>query len=129
MNFLMIALFTLSSVMAEASDCKVFIPVKDFLHAGHTIYFDFGTILKAKKMEETYEVLKADLTLVADGVELEERYFNYAFASLTINYKSGKSYEYKERVRCLTQLCGVSDFAKSFNKVFRKLLKIHAPCE
>jgi hypothetical protein len=128
MNGLLIVLIILSSAMTQAS-CKVFIPVKEFLHAGYTIYFDFETILKNKNMEETNEELKADYTLVANGFELEERYFNYAATNLTINDMSGKSHEYQERVRCLTQLCGVSDFSKSFNKVFRKLLKIHPSCK
>jgi hypothetical protein len=130
MKMIVTVFFAMTSFIAQASNnCKVFIPTKDYWHAGYTIYFDFENILKEKKMVEVYEQSNADFILLVEGNELEERYFHHAFAKLSLNQKSGKSLEYTDSRRCFTQFCGIADFAKSFNRAYRKLLKNHPVCE
>lgn len=130
MKILIFALIVLNSSLAQATDnCKVYIPVKDYWHAGYTIYFEFGNFLKEKKMIEVERVDEANFILLVDGEEAEERYFHHANARLSMTDKLGKSLEYKESIRCLTQLCGIADFGKSFNRAYKKLLKNHPACE
>lgn len=126
----MIIFFLFLLPLAQASEnCKVYIPIKDYWHAGYTIYFEFGNFLNEKKMVEVDQESKADFILLVEGEEAEERYFHHAVARLSMNTKLGKSLEYKESIRCLTQFCGIADFAKSFNRAYRKLLKNHPVCE
>lgn len=80
-------------------------------------------------MIEVEDESLAELILLVEGEEAEERYFHHAVARLSISDKFGKSLEYKESIRCFTQLCGIRDFVKSFNSAYKKLLKNHPKCE
>jgi len=130
MKMLIITFLAMTSFSVLASEnCKVFIPVKHYWHAGYTIYFDFGNILREKKLVEVPEETLADFVLKVEGNEVEQRYFHHAQARLSVYHNSGKSIEYQESIRCFTQFCGIADFAKSFNRAYRKLLKNHPACE
>lgn len=130
MKLFISALIVIISSLAQASNnCKVYIPIKDYWHAGYTIYFEFGNFLKEKNMIEVEDESQADFILLVDGEEAQERYFHHAVARLSMNDKLGKGIEYKESIRCLTQLCGIRDFGKSFNSAYKKLLKNHPKCE
>ena len=65
---------------------------------------------------------KFNLVLKLEGIEQEGR-FHHAVAVLELG-----SYKVRESVTCYTQLCGVSDYGKAFNKSYKKLSKLIPAC-
>jgi uncharacterized membrane protein len=109
------------------AECSIFIPVKNFWHAGYVIEFDFDSILRRKNFIEVENQDLSSTVLKIEGSEIKEQFFRYAFTRLSVSTQS-KNYHYSYSVRCMTQLCGVSDFVKSFNKSMKSLLEKHPGC-
>jgi hypothetical protein len=120
MKFLLIFLFSIMSLKSEAS-CEVYIPFKEFHHAGYTIYFDFTKILEKKQYQETRDPNEARFLVVIHGQERKGRYFRHADVSITLLDRSETSIlAINESVRCLTQYCSIGDFAKAFINAYKK---------
>jgi hypothetical protein len=123
-----ILFFTLwmGTLTAQASDCLVHIPEKVFYHHGYTINFDFDSLLKSKGFFETTD-RSAPGKLIMEGIEQEGR-FHRAVGRLEFFFK-GESFKAEESVVCLTQLCALADYAKAFNKSYKKLSGIMPSCK
>jgi hypothetical protein len=117
----------LSIVKFSHAECDVFIPIKDFWHAGYVIHFDLDPFMKSKNLVEVYDQSQANSVLRIKGFEVKEKFFNYAHSEITVTTKT-QTYIYQDSKRCLTQLCGVSDFTKTFNRSLRKMIKGHPEC-
>ncbi len=114
--------FLLSGVSAEAG-CRVFVPEKEFLHdSGYSIRFDFSSVLNSKKYEEVYDPSLADFVLSISGSEIEGR-LHRAEARIKMG-----DLEVSKRRLCLTQFCGISDYAKSFSKAYREFSRSLPVC-
>jgi len=88
-----------------------------------TLYFDFTKMLEDKNYHEVYSPDVADFVIKIKGVEELGR-LNKAVTTIELG-----SFAAQEPVTCFTQFCGISDFAKSFNKSYKKLSKILADCQ
>lgn len=105
------------------ADCKVFVPEKTFLHdSGYSITFDFSKLFSDKGYQEVYSSDEAQQTLAVVGIEIEGR-LHKAEGSLRFG-----NLEATERVTCLTQYCGISDYGKAFNRAYKKLSKQLPTC-
>lgn len=105
------------------ADCKVFVPEKTFLHtSGYSISFDFTKMLSEKGYTEVFSVDEASGVLELAGNEIEER-LHKAEGTLKLG-----DLMVSERVTCFTQYCAISDYAKAFNKVYKKFSKQLPAC-
>ncbi len=106
------------------AQCKVFVPERIFYHdSGYSINFDFYSLLQPKGYMEVASAEEADHVLTVLGTELEGR-FHKAQASMVMG-----SVKVIETKTCLTQLCGISDYAKAFNKAYKKFSKQLQSCQ
>jgi len=103
--------------------CNVYIPVTSFDHSGYSLTFNFDKLLLSKGYTQVDRAEEADFALFIEGVETEGR-FHKAVTKMIMG-----SYEGSHSITCLTQYCGISDFARSFNKSFKKLDKKIKKCE
>ncbi len=111
--FPLFSVFFASSAQAQ---CRVHVPVKDYLHdSGYSIYFDFSAIFDRKGYQEVEDASLADHVLFLEGMEIEGR-FHRAQARFLFG-----DLEVSTRRVCLTQYCGISDFAGAFRKAYRSL--------
>lgn len=100
---------------ASWASCRVYIPNKLFSHAGYSIQFDFTEVLQKKGYTEVTRSPEADHTLDLEGTERIGRRFHFAEAQISMSGIRGSF----EKV-CITQLCGIQDFARSFLKAYRQ---------
>ncbi len=119
---LVVFLAWFSTASAEAA-CRMFIPEKEFNHSGYDFRFDFGPLLEAKHYTEVETREEADAVLSIQGEEFAGRFFHHALGTIQL----GDSRSIGDR-RCLTQYCGIRDFAKAFNDAYRELLKRAPVC-
>lgn len=117
MKVVLLLALALLSAHSQAG-CKVFIPDPVFYHdSGYSINFDFYSLLKDKGYEEVNERSSADHVLQMEGVEVEGRLHkaegNLSMGSLRVSH----------RTTCFTQFCGISDYARSFQKTYREFSK------
>jgi hypothetical protein len=111
------------------SNCKVYIPVKEYLHAGLTIQFDFTKILKEKNYTEVFSPNEDhSWEIHVKGEEPTRNHFNYAEGSLILTHIDGTEKVFKGSVICFTQYCAISDFGKSFNKAYKQMNKAASSC-
>ena len=122
MRLLIILCSLLVSFQAFAN-CRVYIPEKEFNHDGYTVYFDFTEMLGKKNYTEVSDQTEADHILYIEGVEVRGPRFRSAKSVMTIG-----DLKVEESKLCLTQLCSIRDFAKSFIKSYKKLSKIIPAC-
>lgn len=121
-NMLILTIVLLMTSTAIA-DCRVFIPEKEFLHdSGYSIRFDFTKMLTDKKYTEVSSPEMADYILTLGGLEQESR-IHRAVTRMEMG-----EVRVEESVACFTQNCGISDFAKSFNRSYKKLAKKLLDC-
>ncbi len=110
--FVTVLLFSTSSF----AKCRIYVPVKAFDHQGYTVYFDFTELLKRKNYTEVPTSDEADDSIVIDGIEVEGPRFHKAKSIIEM-----VDMKIEDSVICLTQLCTIRDFAKAFNKSYKKL--------
>lgn len=104
--------------------CKVFVPERIFHHdSGYSINFDFYSLLQPKGYSEVESPEAADLILKVEGLEVEGR-LHKAQATLAMDTLS-----VTEVQTCFTQFCGISDYAKAFNKAYKKFSKQLPACQ
>jgi hypothetical protein len=108
---------------AADAACRLFIPQKEFNHSGYHFRFDFGPLLESKQYTEVETREEADAVLAIRGEEFAGRFFHHALGTIEL----GETRAVGDR-RCLTQLCGIRDFAKAFNDAYRELLKKAPSC-
>ena len=96
--------------------CRIYVPIKAFDHQGYTVYFDFTELLKRKNYTEVLNAEEADDAIVVDGIEAEGPRFHKAKSIIEM-----VDIKIEDSVICLTQLCTIRDFAKAFNKSYKKL--------
>jgi hypothetical protein len=97
------------------ANCEVYIPNKYFHHdSGYSINFDFYKLLQPKGYVEVGDS-SAPQVLLIEGQEITGR-FHKAQARMSFG-----DIHIIQNVVCLTQWCGVSDYAKAFNKAYRRL--------
>ncbi len=96
--------------------CRIYVPVKAFDHQGYTVYFNFAELLKRKNYTEVLTSEEADDAIVVDGIEVEGPRFHRAKSVIEMI-----DMKIEDSVICLTQLCTIRDFAKAFNKSYKKL--------
>jgi hypothetical protein len=126
-NLILIALM-LFPILSFAT-CKVFIPEKEYLHAGLTIRFDFTKLLQAKNYTEVLSPHEGhSWEIHIKGEEPTRNYFNYAEASFILVNEDGNEKSFMKSVICLTQSCAISDFGKSFNKAYKLMNKTASSC-
>jgi hypothetical protein len=123
------SLILVSSLAHATKRCQVYIPEKEFNHYGYVIRFDFGDFLSKRSMMEVPTEQEADFLILIEGVERAERYFHYADGVIRVQDKSGAVMEVRESLRCLTQLCGIRDYGKAFQKAYLKLDKTYPKCQ
>ena len=117
MRFSMIALFLILQISAASAACRVFVPVKIFDNSGYSIRFDFTKIFSEKGYTEVASSEEADHVLLVEGEEGMGN-FHKAIAMIKMD-----DLLVEESVTCFTQYCGISDYAKSFNKAYKTLNK------
>jgi hypothetical protein len=101
-------------------NCKVYIPEKEYLHAGLTIRFDFTKMLQDKNYTEVFTPNEGhSWEIHVRGEEPTRNRFNYAEGSLILANIDGTEKVFKGSVICFTQYCAISDFGKSFNKAYK----------
>jgi hypothetical protein len=122
MRFLIIVSILLLHIAQAVATCQVYVPEKEFYNSGYVITFDFTKMLNDKNYTEVYFSEDADYVLKLEGIEQEGR-FHHAVAVLEMG-----NYKVRESVTCYTQLCGVSDYGKAFNKSYKKLAKLIPAC-
>jgi hypothetical protein len=122
MRFTMIALFLTLQISAAQATCRVFVPVKIFDNSGYSIRFDFTKIFSEKGYVEVASGEEADHQLLIEGEEGTGN-FHKAIAMIKMD-----DLLVKESVTCFTQYCGISDYAKSFNKAYNTLNKKLPTC-
>lgn len=122
MRFLLIASILFAQMALAQANCQVYVPEKEFYNSGYVITFDFTKMLTPKNYIEVYSPEVADFELKLQGIEQEGR-FHHAVAVLEMG-----SYKVRESVTCYTQLCGVSDYGKAFNKAYKKLSDLIPAC-
>lgn len=106
------------------AQCRVFVPERIFHHdSGYSINFDFYSLLQPKGYKEVAFEEEADDVLRVAGVELDGR-FHKAQASMVMG-----AVKVIETQTCMTQLCGISDYAKAFNKAYKKFSKQLPACQ
>lgn len=112
------------------SACQVIIPEKDFLHdSGYSLTFDFTKLLNDNGYVETYDASKADYELRLEGIERVTPRFHHAVGKLElIAYNGDGDYVAAESILCFTQFCGISDYARAFNKSYKKLNRALPHC-
>lgn len=99
-------------------------PERIFHHdSGHSINFDFYSLLQPKGYTEVVYSQEAVHVLTVLGTELQGR-FHKAQASMVMG-----SVKVIETQTCLTQLCAISDYAKAFNKAYKKFCKQLPACQ
>jgi len=123
MRSLIIASVLLSQAALAQASCRVFIPVKEFHNSGYTLNFDFTKMFHDKNYLEVSSAEEADLELKLQGIEQEGR-FHRAVAVLEMG-----AFKAEESIVCYTQNCGISDYAKAFNKAYKKLSAIIPACQ
>jgi hypothetical protein len=122
MKILLILSMMIVTTFANAN-CNVFVPDRIFHHdSGYSINFDFYSLLESKGYREVDHAEDADHVLKIEGVELEGR-FHKAQAGISMG-----TLKILETQTCLTQFCGISDYAKAFNKAYRKFSKQLPAC-
>lgn len=110
-------------------NCKVFIPEKEFLHdSGYSIRFDFTELLSKKNYKETYIQEEANFEITLRGIERETPRFHHAVGFLEMSDGEGNLYTVQESKLCFTQFCSISDYARAFNKSYKKLGKMIPSC-
>ncbi len=112
----------LLSNQLEAS-CQVYAPVKEFSNSGHTLYFDFTKMLEDRNYHEVYSPELADFTIRIEGIEVLGQ-LPKAVTSIELG-----SFKAQQSVTCLTQFCGISDFAKAFTRSYKKLSNLLPDCQ
>jgi hypothetical protein len=117
MRFTMLALFLALQISAANAACRVFVPVKIFDNSGYSIRFDFTKVFSEKGYTEVASSEEADHELLVEGEEGMGN-FHKAIAMIKMD-----DLLVKESVTCFTQYCGISDYAKSFNKAYKTLNK------
>lgn len=123
MASLVLPLFSVFLSITAQAQCRVHVPVKDFLHeSGYSIYFDFAAIFDRKGYQEVEDASLADHVLLLEGMEIEGR-----FHRAQARFLFGDLEVFTRRV-CLTQYCGISDYAVAFRKAYRSLDKKIPPC-
>ena len=123
MRLLIVATILFSMTSTSMANCRVFIPEKEFLHdSGYSIRFDFTKMLSDKNYSEVLSSDEADYVLKLEGIEQETR-IHRAVTRMEVG-----SIKVEESVACFTQYCGISDYAKSFNKSYKKLSKQLPAC-
>jgi hypothetical protein len=111
------------------SNCKVYIPEKEYLHAGLTIRFDFTKMLQDKNYTEVFSPNEEhSWEIHVKGEEPTRNHFNYAEGSLILVNEDGTEKAFKGSVICFTQYCAISDFGKSFRKAYTQLAKTIPAC-
>jgi hypothetical protein len=115
--------------MLAKANCKVYIPVKEYLHAGLTIQFDFTKMLTDKNYTEVFTPYEGHSWEVhVKGEEPSRNRFNYAEGLLSLVHGHGPEIIGKGSVICFTQYCAISDFGKSFRKAYAQLVKAMSIC-
>jgi hypothetical protein len=66
------------------ANCLVYVPTKEFLYAGHTIYIDFYSALNTKGYMETTDPSTALYELKFSGREISGRNFKHAAISFQL---------------------------------------------
>lgn len=123
MRTTLIAAILFSIASTAMANCRVFIPEKEFLHdSGYSIRFDFTKMLSDKHYAEVTSMDEANYILKLEGIEQETR-IHRAVSRMEIG-----EIKVEESVACFTQYCGISDYAKSFNKSYKKLSKLLPAC-
>lgn len=123
MKVLLILSMMLVSNLAFAQ-CKVFVPEHIFYHdSGYSINFDFYSLLHPRGYSEVESPETADHILRVEGLEVEGR-LHKAQATLSID-----DIKVTEVQTCFTQFCGISDYAKAFNKAYKKFSKQLPACQ
>lgn len=111
------------------ADCKVYIPVKEFLHeSGLSISFDFDKILNKKNYQETMIPGEASYQILVSGNEEVSSSFHRAVGYMEMMDLKGAVYKVEKSVLCLTQNCSIKDYAKAFNQTLIKLGKAIPAC-
>lgn len=119
----MLSLFVSQIAIAQAG-CNVYIPEREFHHdSGYAITFNFHQLLTEKNYTEVDSAEAADYILKIEGVEVDGR-FHKALSRMEMG-----SYKAEESVTCLTQYCGLADYARSFNKSYKKISKQIPHCQ
>jgi len=127
MRALLVILSMLFSLSAVAN-CKVYIPVKYFLHdSGYGIGFDFTAILEKKNYQETLIPEEASYQINLEGTEVMGR-LHKAQTYMEMIGRDGEVVKAEKSVTCFTQYCAVSDYSKSFNQTMRQLGKLIPSC-
>ena len=86
-------------------------------------------MLKDKKYTEVYSVDEDHVYEIhIKGEDPTRNHFNFAEASMILVSPDGSEQAYKNSARCLTQLCGINDFGKSFRKAYTQLAKALPAC-
>lgn len=112
-----------------SADCKVYVPEKEYLHAGLTIQFDFTKMLTDKNYTEVFSPDEAhSWEIHLKGEEPTRNHFNYAEGSLIFVSEDGTEKTFKGSVICFTQNCAISDFGKSFRKAYTQMAKTMPLC-
>lgn len=101
---------------------RVYVPYEYFSYAGYTIEFNFDQLLMPKGYVRVEQADQADYVLEVLGEEVATRRFQNAKAQMILtNLKTGVSLKGEKTRRCMTQSCGISDFAKAFNQSYKEL--------
>lgn len=113
-----LVLFAALILNAAHAGCNVYIPERVFYHdSGLTINFDFYALLKDKGYVEVGDATSANHTLKIEGRELMGR-FRKAQGIISMGELRSEHI-----TTCLTVACGISDYAKSFQKAYRDFSK------
>ncbi len=124
MRLLIVAALYLSQVSFAQANCNVYIPEREFHHdSGFSLNFNFQQLLGDKGYVEVATAEEEDHILKIEGVEVDGR-FHKALARMEMG-----PWKAEETVTCLTQYCGLSDYARSFNKAYKKISKQIPRCQ
>jgi hypothetical protein len=124
----LLIILSMSISLSAMANCKVYIPVKYFLHdSGYGIGFDFTAILEKKNYEETLIPEEASYQLNLNGTEVTGR-FHKALTYMELIGRNGEVIKTEKAVTCFTQYCAISDYSKSFNHTMRQLGKLIPSC-
>ena len=123
MRILIIASVLMFQAAFAQANCQVYAPEKEFYNSGYVLTFDFTKMLNDKKYTEVYSPDVADFVLKLEGIEQEGR-FHRAVAVLEMG-----PYKVQVSIVCYTQLCGISDYGKAFNKSYKKLSALIPDCQ
>jgi hypothetical protein len=128
MKNLIFSILILFPLIAQ-SNCKVFVPEKEYVVAGLGIQFDFTKLLTDKNYTEVFSQNEDhSWEIHLKGEEPTRNHFNYAEGSLILVNQDGTEKSFKGSVICFTQNCAISDYAKSFKKAYAQLAKALPLC-